>query len=89
VTHATLIMLIKFAKRVNLETEDNFMEKYLDIVNNKVDVVFSLMEKLCSICFDFLTVFFKHAYAWSVFVGVIALILISFIGLIKDFSLYY
>jgi hypothetical protein len=56
------------------------METILDKINSGIDYGFSLMEDLCSLCLDKLSLFFKHAYAWCVVVGSILIILMGLLG---------
>tara|TARA_Y100000816_G_scaffold222430_1_gene167425 strand:+ start:1049 stop:1228 length:180 start_codon:yes stop_codon:yes gene_type:complete len=56
------------------------MDKYLDMINVKIDVVFSFIEKVSMFCFDKLSELLDLAYSWVVAVAIV-LLLIMAIGL--------
>ena len=56
------------------------MDKYLDMINVKIDVVFSFIEKVSMFCFDKLSDLLELAYSWVVAVAIV-LLLIMAIGL--------
>lgn len=56
------------------------MDAILDKINAGIDYVFSLMEKVSGFCLDKLELSFKHAYAWSVVIGAVMVLLIGMIG---------
>ncbi len=56
------------------------METVLNKINSAIDYGISGMEALCSFCLDKLTLLFKHAFAWSVVIGAIMLLLLGLIG---------
>ena len=64
------------------------METVLDKINSGIDYGISLMEALCSFCLDKLTLLFKHAFAWSVVIGAIMLLLLGLIGDPNGFDYY-
>ena len=56
------------------------MDKYLDMINVKTDVVFSFVEKVSMFCFDKLSELLDLAHSWVVAVAIV-LLLIMAIGL--------
>ena len=56
------------------------MDIYLDMINVKIDVVFSFIEKVSMFCFDKLSELLDLAYSWVVAVAIV-LLLIMAIGL--------
>jgi ABC-type proline/glycine betaine transport system permease subunit len=56
------------------------MDKYLDMINVKIDVVFSFIEKVSMFCFDKLSDLLELAYSWVVAIAIV-LLLIMAIGL--------
>tara|TARA_B100000161_G_C33212957_1_gene265040 strand:+ start:300 stop:479 length:180 start_codon:yes stop_codon:yes gene_type:complete len=56
------------------------MDKYLDMINVKIDVVFSFIEKVSMFCFDKLSELLDLAYSWVVAIAIV-LLLIMAIGL--------
>ena len=56
------------------------MDKYLDMINVKIDVVFSFIEKVTMFCFDKLSELLDLAYSWVVAIAIV-LLLIMAIGL--------
>ena len=56
------------------------MDKYLDMINVKIDVVFSFIEKVSMFCFDKLSDLLELAYSWVVAIAIV-LLLIMVIGL--------
>ena len=53
------------------------MDKYLDMINVKIDVVFSFIEKVSMFCFDKLSELLDLAYSWVVAVAIVLLLIIS------------
>ena len=49
----------------------DMMNNVLEKVDHFIDLVFSYMDKGSSFCYDKLSVFLKHAYAWSVVIGIV------------------
>lgn len=53
------------------------MDKYLDMINVKIDIVFSFIEKVSTFCFDKLSVLLTKAYSWVIVIAVILLIILT------------
>lgn len=51
------------------------LDKYLDIINAKIDVIFSLMEKVSTFCFDKLSDVLAKAYSWVIAIAVVLLLI--------------
>jgi len=52
-------------------------EKYLDMINVKIDVVFSFIERVSAFCFDELSVLLKKTYSLVIAIAVILLIILT------------
>ena len=50
------------------------LDKYLDIINAKIDVIFSLIEKVSTFCFDKLSDVLAKAYSWVIAIAVVFLL---------------
>ena len=59
----------------------DMMNNVLEKVNHLIDALFSHMETVSGFCYDKLSVFLKHAYAWSVVIGIVLILLIGIYGL--------
>jgi len=55
----------------------NMMNNVLEKVDHFIDRVFSYMGTVSTFCYDKLSVFLKHAYAWSVVIGIILILIIG------------
>ena len=55
----------------------DMMNNVLEKVDHFIDLVFSYMEKGSSFCYDKLSVFLKHAYAWSVVIGIVLILIMG------------
>ena len=55
----------------------DMMNNVLEKVNHIIDALFSNMEKGSSFCYDKLSVFLKHAYAWSVVIGIVLILIMG------------
>ena len=53
------------------------MDKYLDMINIKIDVVFSFIEKVSAFCFDKLSVLLAKANSWVIAIAVVLLIILT------------
>ena len=51
------------------------LDKYLDIINAKIDVIFSLIEKVSAFCFDKLSDVLAKAYSWVIAIAVVLLLI--------------
>ena len=51
------------------------LDKYLDIINAKIDVIFSLIEKVSTFCFDKLSDVLAKAYSWVIAIAVVLLLI--------------
>ena len=51
------------------------LDKYLDIINAKIDVIFSLIEKVSTFCFDKLSDVLAKAYSWIIAIAVVLLLI--------------
>ena len=59
----------------------DMMNNVLERVNHFIDLVFSYMEKASAFCYEKLSIFLKHAYAWSVVIGIVLILVIGIYGL--------
>ena len=55
----------------------NMMNNVLEKVNHLIDALFSHMETISGFCYDKLSVFLKHAYAWSVVIGIVLILIMG------------
>ncbi len=55
----------------------DMMNNVLEKVDHFIDLIFSYMEKASSFCYDKLSVFLKHAYAWSVVIGIVLILIMG------------
>ena len=53
------------------------MDKYLDMINIKIDVIFSSIEKVSAFCFDKLSVLLTKANSWVIAIAVVLLIILT------------
>ena len=55
----------------------DMMNNVLEKVNYFIDEIFSFMETVSGFCYDKLSVFLKHAYAWSVVIGIVLILIMG------------
>ncbi len=55
----------------------DMMNNILEKVNHLIDALFSHMETVSGFCYDKLSVFLKHAYAWSVVIGIVLILIMG------------
>ena len=55
----------------------DIMNNLLEKVNHRIDGIFSFMEKVSGFCYDKLSVLLKHAYAWSVVIGIVLILIMG------------
>ena len=55
----------------------DMMNNVLEKVNHLIDALFSHMEIVSGFCYDKLSVFLKHAYAWSVVIGIVLILIMG------------
>ena len=55
----------------------NMMNNVLEKVNHFIDALFSHMETVSGFCYDKLSVVLKHAYAWSVVIGIVLILIMG------------